>query len=152
MTRCSRRGLTANACRLALLLTSWLVPWTGPAPGQEAPAARPADQARPAADGRGKWVPLFQRHAGEYVIRSGADAGAAAEARMLPEPLLRWWQPVRGGDDGALYLWVRDGRPVAAVTFFTFRWPAGERVIVHERHSLTQEPVEATWRGRPVWQ
>ena len=97
-----------------------------------------------AKDGKGKWVPLFQRHANDYVI----TAGAGAEAKMLPDPLLRWWQPIRGGDDGALYLWVEEGRPVAAVTFFTFKWPdGGERVIVHERHSFAPGPLEATWRG-----
>ena len=68
---------------------------------------------------------------------------------MLPEPVLRWSQPIRGGDDGALYLWVHEGRPVAAMTFFTFKWPDGTRSIVHERHSLALEPMEATWRG--IW-
>jgi hypothetical protein len=70
---------------------------------------------------------------------------------MLPEPVLRWWQPVRGVDDGALYLWVHEGRPVAAITFFTFKWPEGIRSIVHERHSFAFEPVEATWRDNSVW-
>jgi hypothetical protein len=100
-------------------------------------------------DVKGKWVPLFGKHAGEYVIRMGQDV--KAEARRLPEPVLRWWQPVRGGDDGALYLWVHEGRPVAAITFFTFKWPEGARCIVHERHSFAMEPLEATWRGDSVW-
>ena len=100
-------------------------------------------------DEKGKWVPLFQRHASEYVIRVGADA--KGEARRLPDPLLRWWQPVRGGDDGALYLWTHEGRPIAVMTFFTFKFPEGMRCITHERHSLTAGPVEATWRGDKVW-
>ncbi len=98
---------------------------------------------------KGKWVPLFQHYADEYKIRVGQDANQ--EARRLPEPLLRWWQPVRGGDDGALYLWAHDGRPVAVLTFFTFKWPDGKRAIIHERHSFAAEPVEATWRGDKVW-
>ena len=105
------------------------------------PNLRPADPAQPASeikDGKGKWVPVFQRHADDYVI----TAGAGEEAKRLPDPLLRWWQPIRGGDDGALYLWVSKGRPVAAVTFFTFRWPAGERVIVHERHFVRRQRAD----------
>ena len=96
---------------------------------------------------KGKWFPLFERHAGEYAVRVCTNG---EESRMLPEPVLRWQQPVRGGGDGALYLWVRGGRPVAAVTFFTFKLPDGVRMVVHERYSFVSEPVEATWRGRTV--
>ncbi len=107
------------------------------------------DAASKAKNEKGKWVPLFQHHAGEYRIRVGEDA--SGETRRLPEPLLRWWQPVRGGDDGALYLWEREGRPVAVVTFFTFKFADGTRCITHERHSLAAGPVEAAWRGDKVW-
>lgn len=116
---------------------------------QESPAAKSETSANRTNEGKGKWVPLFQRHAGEYVINLTNNLNG--EAKRLAEPLLRWWQPVRGGDDGALYLWVKDGRPVAAVTFFTFKWPDGDRAIVHELHSFAEEPVDATWRGRDVW-
>src|SRR5581483_5398232 len=82
---------------------------------QEQPAKKPGTA--DVKDGKGKWVPLFDRHAGQYSISVGSSE--KAEATRLAEPSLRWWQPVRGGDDGAVYLWVRAGRPVAAVTFFT---------------------------------
>ncbi len=98
---------------------------------------------------KGKWLPLFQKHASQYVVRVGDEADH--EARRVSEPVLRWWQPVRGGDDGALYVWTREGRPVAVLTFFTFKMPDGTRYITHERHSMTAEPVEATWRGDKVW-
>jgi hypothetical protein len=107
------------------------------------------DAATKAKSEKGKWVPLFQKHASEYVIRVGKDA--TAEAERISEPVLRWWQPVRGGDDGALYVWAREGRPVAVLTFFTFKLPDGTRCITHERHSMAAEPVEATWRGNTVW-
>ena len=97
-------------------------------------------------------MPLFQRHSEGYVITSGPVGNGGWEAKRLADPVLRWWQPVRGGDDGALYLWVRAGRPVAAITFFTFKWPDGNRSIVHERHSFAPDPLEATWRDKTVWQ
>jgi len=132
--------LGAIALGLTFLAPAWLV---------SSPHAYGQHAGSKAKDEKGKWVPVFERHAGEYVIRVGEDA--KEEARRLPDPVLRWWQPVRGGDDGALYLWVHEGRPVAAVTFFTFKLPEGVRWITHEHHSLVTEPVEATWRGKTVW-
>jgi hypothetical protein len=133
--------MTAMSLPIAAVLLVWLAPMASSAAGQES-------SAKEAGDGKGKWAPLFQRHARDYVI----NAGPGPSAKMLPDPLLRWWQPIRGGDDGALYLWVKEGRPVAAVTFFTFKWPAGDRVIVHERHSFAAGPLEATWRAEAPWQ
>ena len=106
------------------------------------------DPALAGKEAKGKWLPLFHKHASEYTVRVGTQGEAA---RMLPDPVLRWWQPVRGGDDGALYLWVREGQPVAALTFFTFKWPSGLRSVNHEKHSLVAEPMEAIWRDRVVW-
>ncbi len=128
------------ALGLALIASALVFQW---------PQARGQNTASEAKQGKGKWVPLFERRAGEYVIRVGQHQFAA---ERLSEPVLRWWQPVRGGDDGALYIWVREGRPVAALTFFTFKWPNGTRSIVHEKASLALEPLEATWRGNVVWQ
>jgi hypothetical protein len=135
----SRVGATVLG--LTLIASAWLVSDArGRGQGTDSKAK----------DGKGKWVALFQHHADEYVIRVGPDEKVAA--RRLAEPVLRWWQPVRGGDDGALYLWVCEERPVAAVTFFTFKLPDGMCYITHERHSFAAEPLEATWRGRSVWQ
>jgi hypothetical protein len=108
---------------------------------------KPKETAAPR-EARGKWAGLFQKHADEYKVRVGESP---REAVRLDEPVLRWLQPIRGGDDGALYLWVADGRPVAAITFFTFKWPEGPRAIIHEKHSLALSPVEAEWRGETVW-
>ena len=131
--------LVLMAIGLVLLAAGWVAP-SRRGYGQDAAPDRK--------DVKGKWLPLFQKHASEYVVRVGQEA---KEARMLPEPVLRWWQPVRGGDDGALYLWVREGQPVAAVMFFTYKLPGGMRWINHERHSFLTEPVDAAWRGRVVW-
>jgi hypothetical protein len=131
--------LGAMTLSLVLLGVAWLTPSPRGFGQEPAPARKEA---------KGKWLPLFQTHANEYTVRVGSRDG---EARMLPDPVLRWWQPVRGGDDGALYLWVREGQPVAAVTFFTYKLPNGVRWINHERHSFVSEPVEATWRDRVVW-
>ena len=139
------RSLRTRELRWALLVGLTLAPGPGPARGQEPPAVPAAKDARP------KWAPVFQKHAAGYIIRAGAGAGDQAEARMLPEPLLRWSQPVRGGDDGALYLWVREGRPVAVMSLFTYKERNGVRNVIHEDHSLAEGPLAAEWAGQPRW-
>jgi hypothetical protein len=136
----------AGSIIAALVLGSLLV-------SHNSAAAPPQAGDTPAAKStRGKWAPVFQQHASEYAITVVAPNGVQTAATMVPEPLLRWWQPVRGGDDGALYLWVVNGRPIAVQTFFTFRWKDNRmRALIHEHHSLAQEPLEATWHGRSTW-
>jgi hypothetical protein len=112
----------------------------GPAGEKSAEAAKEA---------KGKWAALFRRQAEDYVLTGGADA--RAKAQMLSEPILRWWQPVRGTDDGAVFLWVRDGLPEAAGSVFTIKDVEGDRALVHEFHSLSRFPVEAQWRGGLAW-
>jgi hypothetical protein len=64
---------------------------------------------------------------------------------------LKWSQPVRGGADGAVFLWLDEGRPAVIGTFFI--WPAGDdrQGLSHELHVLTSEPVEGDWRQAVRW-
>ena len=64
---------------------------------------------------------------------------------------MRWWQPVRGTDDGAIYLWTRDGCPEAAGSIFTIKDDDRTRRLVHEFHSLSARPLKAEWRGSLAW-
>lgn len=103
-----------------------------------------------AGEPKGGWLPVLQKHATEYEVTATGEGGKAA-ATMRPDPLMRWTQPVRGGDDGVLCLWVDRGRPVVAMTIFTFKGNDGKRNVVHEHQSLSARPLEGTWRGRPMW-
>lgn len=92
------------------------------------------------------WQRLFLEHAGEYEIATLDDDPSAAT--LVAEPVLKWSQPIRGGGDGAVYLWTRHGLPAAIGTFFI--WPAGEgrQGVAHELHSLSTLPLDAKWRDR----
>lgn len=92
------------------------------------------------------WQKLLRTHAAEYTM-TAADEGQA-RIKLVPEPILQWSQPVRGGAEGAVFVWEREGRPMAIGTLFI--WPAsgGKQGVAHELHSLSSEPLNATWRDR----
>lgn len=95
------------------------------------------------------WQPIFQKMAEDYVIRS-ADVSPRTFS-LRKKPILRWSQPVRGGDDGAIFAWMDRGRPVAIGTIFAYPNADQSRTVVHEFHSLAREGFEASWRGRSMW-
>ncbi len=107
-----------------------------------------AAQDEKAAEGPSSWLPILKQQAAEYEIVP--RGGSKKVLKPLPEPILRWTQPVRGGDDGAVFLWVLDGRPEVVGTIFTWRG-GGPRVMQHEVHSLAPTGLDATWRGKPMW-
>ncbi|MDB5350345.1 MAG: hypothetical protein JWN86_1592 [Planctomycetota bacterium] len=99
---------------------------------------------------KGKWLPVLQKHATEYVIAVTEPSGKKT-TKLRPDPLMRWSQPVRGGEDGVICLWVEAGRPVTVMSFFTLKAGDGKRWIVHEHQSLSPRPLEASWQGREMW-
>ncbi|MEE8452179.1 MAG: hypothetical protein V3R99_09700 [Thermoguttaceae bacterium] len=99
------------------------------------------------------WLKVCQSHAEDYVIYP-TDA-PKEKFKLLPNPVFRHSQPVRGDDIGGVWLWVRDdGRPGVVGTVFAYSMSSfqpGERNVSHEFHSLATVPLTATWRGRPQW-
>jgi hypothetical protein len=97
------------------------------------------------------WLDVCSAHVAGYEIR--VTAQPQEKLRCVPKPIFRHAQVVRGGQDiGAVWLWIRkDTRPAAVGTVFC--WDAGEgyRWMAHEFHSLADEPLAATWRGRRQW-
>src|SRR5260221_7190260 len=68
------------------------------------------------------WQRLFRRQAAEYKIV--VEGENSADVQLVTEPILQWSQPVRGGADGAVFVWTQEGQPVAIGTFFI--WPTKE--------------------------
>ena len=94
------------------------------------------------------WQTYFRRLAGEYRLAAGEKP---EELKLVATPVLKWSQPVRGGQDGAVYLWLQGGRPAVVGTFFI--WPNGDTNfgISHELHALTSEKLQGDWRTKIQW-
>ena len=136
----TKRGRTIFGGLAALLMVLVI----HPANAQDAATSPVPDDASP----KGKWLPVLVAHAGEYEI---VESPGGAKAVMRPDPLMRWSQPVRGGEDGVICLWTVAGKPAAVMSFFTLKAEDGKRWIVHEHQSLSASPLEASWQGRAMW-
>lgn len=95
------------------------------------------------------WQPIFKTMAEDYRI-APVDEPNRYYKLHLP-PVFRWTQPVRGGDDGAVFLWLDRGRAAAVGTIFAWPREDGLRVVQHEFHSFCSTPIKAVWRGHTVW-
>lgn len=94
------------------------------------------------------WQTYFRRLAGEYRLTAGDKS---EELKLVTNPVLKWSQPVRGGQDGAVYLWLQADRPAVIGTFFI--WPNGDTNfgISHELHALTSDRLRGDWRKEIRW-
>ncbi|HEV3344022.1 MAG TPA: hypothetical protein VG125_26850 [Pirellulales bacterium] len=95
------------------------------------------------------WQPVFRGMAEDYRISPVDDSDQPF--KLLLPPVFRWTQPVRGGDDGAVYVWLDGGRVMAVGTIFAWPRADGLRTVQHEFHSFSTGPMAAVWRGREVW-
>ncbi|MGH7130311.1 MAG: hypothetical protein ACREIV_17205, partial [Planctomycetaceae bacterium] len=95
------------------------------------------------------WQPYFRELAASY--RIVPESTPQRPLTLLEPPVLRWSQPVRGGDDGALYVWLKDGEPAVVGTMFCWPHRDGYRVVVNEFHSLLAEPLTAFRGEAEAW-
>lgn len=84
-----------------------------------------------------------------------------AELQITPEggkplqfnkqPLVSWSNPTRpAAPHGCIFVWNQEGRPQVIGSVFTFVVRNQAR-IKHQLHSLSAEPLEATFRDLTVW-
>jgi hypothetical protein len=77
--------------------------------------------------------------------RFKADTGDDA-TRLIADPILRWSNPVAQEEDAGLFLWTRQGRPLAAAQFFVRK-----NLWMHEFQSLSESPFQVDWSGQTIW-
>jgi hypothetical protein len=88
-----------------------------------------------------KMLPVYVREAAEYSL--AVESAPKKELEFKKEPIFEWTNPVRSTlQQGAIFLWLRDGRPAAVGSIFSQQDPSlpGRR-IMHEFHALDSEKL-----------
>lgn len=110
------------------------------------------------------WRPFFIQQARRYEIHCDRDGTALAANRradrsaanslpvatLLAQPILKWAQPVRGGEEGVVVLWTVEDRPVVIATLFVWPSTAGQNEA-HELHSLCTGSIRAEFQDQ-AWE
>jgi hypothetical protein len=127
-----------------LVLAARPLPAQTTAPTNQQPP--PASEQNPT---ESQWQNYFRTLVGEYRMSVGKTGQPLT---LVEKPVLKWSQPVRGGQDGAVYLWVDEGRRPAAIGTF-FIWPRQEDLmgVAHELQRLSDAEISGQWRDRIRW-
>jgi hypothetical protein len=108
-----------------------------------------ADAAQPGSTARDEALATFQKEAARYVL---TPQGSEGKLEFVAEPVLNWGNPARNNEDGAVFVWLRGGRPAAIGSIFTYlHGPTGRVVTKHAFHSLSDQPLTATYENQLVW-
>jgi hypothetical protein len=110
-------------------------------------AQQPAATTQPPAKSQ-KAVEGFRKEAAEYVVR--LNSRPSETLALEKEAALRWDNPARTGEDGALFIWTLGDRPQMLGTIFTYRYKE-TLSRKHEFHSLAEGPLTAEFRGKLAW-
>ncbi len=102
----------------------------------------PETAAKKLAAGR---LTVMKTDAARYRFPANKETAQPAAA-LVPEPILRWSNPVAEEEDAGLFLWTRGGKPEAAAALFVRK-----DIWMHEFQSLSESSFSAEWDGRPVW-
>jgi hypothetical protein len=118
------------------------------APVQDPPAAvKPAGEGAPR-DAAALRSEELKRSASGYRITKESDP--PQELVLNPAPVLSWTNPLRRTFAGAVFVWVRDGRPEAVASIF--RYTEGEKAVEdNEFQSLSTTGLTASRGPETVW-
>jgi hypothetical protein len=89
-----------------------------------------------------KMLPIYQKEIAAYSL--AVESAPKKELELKKEPVLEWTNPVREGwlVQGAVFLWLRDGRPAALGGLFSHpapRWKG--RKVLHEFLALDRDKL-----------
>ncbi|OWK40137.1 hypothetical protein [Fimbriiglobus ruber] len=100
-----------------------------------------------------KLLPLYLKEAREYSL--AVESAPTRPLELKAEPVLEWSNPTRGpggGQQGAVFLWLRAGRPAALGCFFSVQHQTlPGRLIRHELHALDTEKLIVTRDADNQW-
>src|SRR5262245_14470539 len=86
-----------------------------------------------------KMLPIYVKEVETYSL--AVESAPKTTLELKKEPVFEWLNPARSAQQGAVFLWLRDGRPAALACIFSStdpKFPDGRR-IMHELHALDAE-------------
>lgn len=87
-----------------------------------------------------KMLPIYVKEAEAYSLAIESAPKKALELKK--EPVFEWVNPDRSNQQGAVFLWLREGRPAALACIFSHpheKLPG--RQVMHELHALDTEKL-----------
>ncbi|WP_182869974.1 hypothetical protein [Stieleria mannarensis] len=97
-----------------------------------------------------KWSAYYLQQAKSYELRL-ADPGDET-LTLVPEPVLRWQNPLRSTTHGECFVWTRDGKAVGFASIFSYPIENNQRNVARAFNSFADGPLVADDDGRPFWQ
>ena len=99
-----------------------------------------------------KMLPIYVKEVEAYSL--AVESASKKELELKKEPIFEWLNPARGrgAQQGAVFLWLREGRPAALACIFSSqheRLPG--RRINHELHALDAEKLLVKRDGYNQW-
>jgi len=103
----------------------------------------PQGKTRPDAEAeRKRQLEEFAADAVKYEVAFATPQPARLE--LLAQPVLNW--------DGSAFVWLKEGRPEVIGAFWkTLDARTGKLLYGHAFHSLSDQPITATYSGQTIW-
>jgi hypothetical protein len=98
-----------------------------------------------------KMLPIYLKEAEAYSL--AVESAPRTKLELKKEPVFEWSNPTRDGVQmGAVFVWLRDGRPAALGCIFSQpHWVAPGRKVLHELHALDPEKLVVTREAENQW-
>lgn len=97
-----------------------------------------------------KMLPIYLREIEAYAL--AVESAPDKPLELKKEPVFEWLNPARNTQQGAMFLWLRDGRPAALACIFSAPRPQWNgRQIMHELHALDSEKLLVTRKEPNEW-
>jgi hypothetical protein len=87
-----------------------------------------------------KMLPIYVKEVETYTL--AVESAPKQPLELKKEPVFEWLNPARSAQQGACFLWLRDGRPAALACIFSHpHQNLPGRQIMHELHALDPEKL-----------
>jgi hypothetical protein len=101
-----------------------------------------------------KMLPIYQQEAREYTL--AVESAPMRPLELKAEPVLEWTNPIRGTggrQQGAVFIWLLDGRPAALGCIFSEpHTTLPGRLVRHELHALDPEKLLVSREAVNKWE